>query len=138
AGGRARMVPCTSRTVPGTMRAVQPENRNPSGYSQPVGPGRLDRSAPGRARSPRAASDRLRSLTHSGVAPALERGDLLLGPGSVAWHRAAQDLFENRVCVRLDVVVGPEVEGELHRLAIAPAKQRLDVLLEADRFAGLG
>src|SRR5262249_37252469 len=68
------------------------------------------------------------------VDPALEGMDLLLRPGSVAGHRPCADLREDLVRVRGDVVVGPEVEGELHRLSVARPEQRFDVLVEADRL----
>src|SRR6516225_4012905 len=35
-----------------------------------------------------------------------------------------------------DVVIGPQVKGEAHRLAVVTAEQRLDVLLKADRLIG--
>src|ERR1700745_212513 len=74
------------------------------------------------------------SVAHAGCRPALEHVDLLGVPGSVAGHRAVAEPLEDGVRVLLDVVEGPEIEGELHRLTVTLAEQRLDVLLEADLF----
>ena len=68
----------------------------------------------------------------AGVDPAAEDGDTLGGPCSVARHRAGLEPVEDGVGVRRDVVEGPEIEGEAHRVAVALAEQWLDVLLEAD------
>ena len=40
--------------------------------------------------------------------------------------------------VRFDVVVRPEVEGELHRPLVAVAEERLDLFVEADRLVRPG
>jgi hypothetical protein len=70
---------------------------------------------------------------HSRLQPAFERRDLFRGPGAVAGHRAVVKAFEDRLCVRFDVLVRPEVEGELHRLLVAAAEERPDVFVEAAR-----
>src|SRR5262249_19377669 len=66
----------------------------------------------------------------AGLDPAAEDVDTFGGPCSVAWHCAGLDPAEDRVGVGRDVVEGPEVEGETHRIAVTLAKKRLDVLLE--------
>jgi hypothetical protein len=68
----------------------------------------------------------------AGVEPPAEDGDALRGPCSVAWHRAGLEPFEDGVGAGRDVVEGPEIEREAHRIAVAVAvaKQWLDVLLE--------
>src|SRR5512132_784390 len=70
----------------------------------------------------------------AGVDPPAEHGDTLLGPRSVAWHRAGLEPLEDGIGVGRDVVDGPEVEGPTHRVAVALAKQWLDVLLEMQRL----
>src|ERR1700674_4474512 len=77
-------------------------------------------------------------LAHAGAYPPLERVDLLARPRAVTGHRAVADALEDGVGVALDLVVGPEVKRELHRLAVAMAEQRLDVLFEADRLVCVG
>jgi len=68
----------------------------------------------------------------AGVDPAAEDGDTLGGPCSVAGHRAGVETMQDGVGVRRDVLEGPEIEAETHRVAVALAEQWLDVLLEAD------
>jgi hypothetical protein len=53
-------------------------------------------------------------LRHAGFDPALEEIDLLLLPASVAGHRAIAEAFADLGSVLFDVVVGLEIEGELH------------------------
>ena len=63
--------------------------------------------------------------------PALEDGDLIRGPCPVAGHCAVAEPLEDRVLVRPDVAVGPEVEGLEHRVAVPFAEHRTDITLEA-------
>jgi hypothetical protein len=70
----------------------------------------------------------------AGVDPAAEDGDTLGGPRSVAWHGAGPEPVEDGVGLARNVVEGPEVEAEAHRIAVALAKQRLDVLFETGRL----
>jgi hypothetical protein len=94
------------------------------------------------AELPRVTTDQIESASavtssaaESGLRPAFEDPDPLPWPCSVAWHSSGLHALEDRLGVRADVVVGPEVECELHRLAVALSEQWLDVLLEADRLA---
>jgi hypothetical protein len=57
---------------------------------------------------------------------------MLGGPCSVARHRAGVETMQDGVGVRRDVLEGPEIEAQTHRVAVALAEQWLDVLLEAD------
>jgi hypothetical protein len=70
----------------------------------------------------------------AGVDPPAEDGDAFRGPRSVAWHRARLEPLEDGVGVRRDVVEGPQVEGETHRVAVALAKQWLYVPFEVQRL----
>ena len=49
----------------------------------------------------------------------------------VAGHRAVAEALEDRVLVRLDVAVGPEVEAFEHRVAVLFAEHRTDITREA-------
>jgi hypothetical protein len=74
----------------------------------------------------------------SGVDPVLEEGDPLFWPSAVAGHRAVTEAFQYGAAVSRDVVVRPEVERPFHRVAVALSKERLDVLVEADRLVDSG
>jgi hypothetical protein len=65
--------------------------------------------------------------------PAPEYLDLRLGPRTIARHRAGFEAVEDRVGVFADVVLRPKVERKLHRLAVAPWEEALDVRFERDR-----
>jgi hypothetical protein len=52
----------------------------------------------------------------------LEGFDAFWWPGAIAWHRPRLKACEDRVGVGADVFVGPEVEGEAHRVAVALAE----------------
>jgi len=99
-------------------------------------------SAAGRLGSGRPLGTRARGRValgvHSGFGPALEDRDLIGGPRAVAGHGSCLELFEHCVGVLFDVVERAEVECELHRLAVARAKQGPDVLLEAHRLVLFG
>src|SRR5699024_9479325 len=91
------------------------------------------RTANGRSAAWHTAQDVLVQRQSCGFAaldPLTEDRDALGGPGSVAWHRAGLEPVEDGVGVGRDVVERPEIEGEAHRIAVALAEQRLDVLLE--------
>src|SRR5262245_42587894 len=70
----------------------------------------------------------------TGVDPALKGVDLFFGPGAVAGHCPGAHSGEDMVRVSADVVIRPEVERELHRLAIARPEHRLDIVFETDRL----
>src|SRR5215471_14902036 len=74
------------------------------------------------------------SWPHPGVGPALEDLDLLGGPGAVAGHRALLKPGEDVGGTGADVVEGPQVEGEAHRLPVTRAEERPDMGREADRL----
>ena len=90
----------------------------------------LTQAAPGVARGPRgpSSSPRLPCL------PAPTGGTCRLGRRPTARRRAwsRSRPAEDRVGVRADVVVRPEIERPLHGSSIPFAKERLDVALEAD------
>src|ERR1700722_13016964 len=67
----------------------------------------------------------------AGGDPVLEGGDVLWRPGPVAGHRAVAEALEDRALVRLDIAVGPEIEGFEHRVAVLLAEQGTDIMLEA-------
>jgi hypothetical protein len=75
---------------------------------------------------------------HSSLDPGLEDPDLGIRPSAVAGHRAVPEALQDGLAVPGNLVARPEIEGELHRLTIAFAEQRPDVLLEADRVAVCG
>src|ERR1039458_5039050 len=56
---------------------------------------------------------------HAGLYPAFERLDPVGRPSAVARHGSSLNSLEDGLCVGADVLVGPEIEPELHRLAIA-------------------
>jgi hypothetical protein len=64
----------------------------------------------------------------------LEERDSVVRPGAVAGHRAVAKARQDRLGVSGNVVARPEVERPFHRLTIALSKERLDVLLEANRL----
>jgi hypothetical protein len=68
----------------------------------------------------------------------LEEINLCSGPRTVARHGACLKAGEDGVGVPADVVVRSEVEGELHRSAVALAEQGLDVRLEAHGLGHVG
>jgi hypothetical protein len=68
---------------------------------------------------------------HSRFDPALKQIDLLVRPGSIAWHRAAAQPPQDGVGIFANVVVRPEIKRECHRTLVALAKERPDVGLEA-------
>ena len=78
------------------------------------------------------------SCSLSRVDPALEDGDPVLRPSSVARHRPRPHAIEDRSGVPGHLLVRPQVERKAHRSTIEVAKERLDVLREADRLAGSG
>ena len=78
--------------------------------------------------------ERVSAGLEAGFGPAAEHLDLLLRPGAVAGHRAVAQALQDAGRVRLHVGLGPQVEGERHRLAVVLAEQRLDVRREADRL----
>jgi glycerol uptake facilitator-like aquaporin len=67
---------------------------------------------------------RLRSL----IDPGAEVLDLLVWPAPIAGHASGGQPLVDRLRVRAYVLVGGEVEGERHRLDVAVAKERADVL----------
>jgi hypothetical protein len=93
------------------------------------------------ARSARAADARQPTSDPSARFPALgpapEELDLLLRPRAVAGHGAGLKAAEDGVGVTADIFVGPEIECELHRLAVAFAEHGLDVGLEAHGLVGI-
>src|SRR5436190_13015445 len=85
-----------------------------------------------------AAAGRAKLDRRSRLDPASEDFDLVVCPSAVARHRAVAQTLEDRSAVADDVVARPEVERPLHRLAVAVAKEWLDVLLETDRLVDGG
>ena len=86
------------------------------------------------SRAPRSA----RSLRLSALDPLLEKVDLRFRPCAVARHAAVCHGGEDGFGVAADVVVGPQVELRLHRVAVALAEHRLDVRLEAELVGARG
>jgi hypothetical protein len=82
------------------------------------------------------APPRPASRWFAGAGPAREDVDLLLGPGAGAGHGAGLQLVEDGLGVLADIVMGPQVKGKPHRLAVIGAEQRPDVLLETDGPTG--
>src|SRR5262249_40790459 len=66
------------------------------------------------------------------VDPGAEPLDIFRRPGAIAGHAARGEPFVDRLGVRAHVVVGGEIECERHRLDVAVAKQRADVLFVCD------
>jgi hypothetical protein len=81
-------------------------------------------------------------VLHSGglaaFCPPLEEVNLCFGPRAVARHGAGLELGEDCGCVFADVIVRPEIEVGLHRLAVSLAEQGLDVGFEAHGLVGIG
>src|SRR5262249_62070753 len=71
------------------------------------------------------------------VDPGAEALDVFRRPGAVAGHAPRGELFVDRLGVRSHVVVRGEIERERHRLDVAVAKQRADVLLVRDSVCHL-
>lgn len=69
--------------------------------------------------------------------PASEEVDLILRPGSVARHRAVLELGEDPGGGVPDVVMRPEVEVRLNRLAVLLPEQRPNVGRETDYLPSL-
>jgi len=61
----------------------------------------------------------------AGVDPAAEDGNTLGGPWSVARHGACVETTQDGGGVRRDVLEGPEIEAETHRVVVALVEQRL-------------
>jgi len=72
------------------------------------------------------------SSRFASVDPILKGVDLFFGPRAVTGHRASANSGEDVVGVGGDVVIRPEVEGELHRLLVPRSEHGLDVFIEAD------
>src|SRR5260370_31341281 len=51
---------------------------------------------------------------HASFDPAAKLGDLLLGPLSIARHRAVRQPLKDNLSICANFLVVPEVEGELH------------------------
>src|SRR5258708_10180379 len=96
----------------------------------------------GRPRRPRLSSRPGRPADPSGLhlrrGPAREDLYPVPRPGAVAGHGPVAEAFQDVRGMSLDVLVGPEVEREAHRVLVPLAEQRLDVGGEADRLAGPG
>src|ERR671936_2636006 len=71
---------------------------------------------------------------HAGLDPPAEESDPLRRPGAIAWHRTAFEPLQDVVRVAAHILVVPQVEGEIHRVAIHLSEQRLDVVFEAGRL----
>src|SRR5207244_5496723 len=69
-----------------------------------------------------------------GLDPPPEDIDPVIWPAAVAGHGSCAHLGEDGIRVPADIVVGPEVEDEAHRLPVHGSEQRPDVLLEAHRL----
>lgn len=74
----------------------------------------------------------------SGSEPAFERLDLVGRPSAVAGHRPGAQLLGDGVGVTADVVVIPQVEGELHGLAVPSPEEGLDIVPRLQDFATVG
>src|SRR5579875_1836650 len=74
---------------------------------------------------------------HSCFNPAAKPGNLLLRPFSIAWHTAIFQPLKDVLSMCTDVLIVPEVEGELHGISIVLTEQGLDILRETG-YAILG
>src|SRR5258708_10082572 len=94
----------------------------------------------GRPRRPRLSSRPGRPADPSGLhlrrGPAREDLYPVPRPGAVAGHGPVAEAFQDVRGMSLDVLVGPEVEREAHRVLVPLAEQRLDAGGEADPLAG--
>src|SRR6266851_3216286 len=75
---------------------------------------------------------------HSGFDPTAKAGDLLLGPFPIAGHCALCQPLKNVLGMSADVVVIPEVEGEIHGFPVAFTEQGPDVSCKAGRTVPSG